>query len=482
MPPTERDESHPTASGWRHRDHTRGGLLASLLVLALPPVGTSLAGAVVFQLVDLKFIAALGTASMAGVIVANQSLRQVSFLLVMGLSFGAQTLVSHAVGSGRAGEASRVAGQVLLLGASLALLLALVGGTFPRELLGLVDPAPPVLEAGIPYVRLTFLLSFGFIGVAVFGAILTGAGDATTPMVISVLVTPIAIFAEWCLIFGNLGAPALGVSGVALGIACGNIPMMGVALWALFRGRCRIHVRWRDLRADPPLARRLLRLSWQPAIQLMSRTLLVFYFIWLSARFGTEVQAAYAIGLRLELVPMALAFPIANACATLVGQNLGAGRPDRARRAVGIALAVHAGLLWTVAAVLVAWRQEIVTLFSQEPEVVRVGSEYLLYSAASFVLYGVYFVAFRSLQGAGEVTAPMLISAGSAAIVGGPLAWWLATRTPWGPTGIWIAGLATTASSTLLTVGWFVRRSWARGVPDPRDGARAAPAGPADPE
>jgi putative MATE family efflux protein len=447
---------------WRDRDHTRGSLALSLLVLSLPPIGTSLAGAVVFQLFDLKFISYLGTAAMAGVIVANQSVRQVSFLLVMGLSFGAQAMISRAVGASRIEEAQRIAGQVLLIGAVLAGLLALVGGVFPREILGLVDPAPDVLEAGVPYVRLTFIFSFGFIGVSIVSGILTGAGDTTTPMVIAIVASAISIVGEWCLVFGNLGAPALGVSGVALGIAVGQLCAMAMALWALFRGRCRVRVALRDLSVHLPTARSLLHLSWQPALQLLSRTLLIFYFIWLTSRFGTDVQAAFAMGLRLEIIPLALAFPIANACATLVGQNLGAGERVRARHSVGVALGAHAAVLWSASATMLLFRYEIVRFFSDDPQVIRFGAEYLLFSAASFALYGIYFVLFRALQGAGDMTATMLISLGSAIGLAAPLGYWLATQTSLGPRGIWTAGVVHAAAVTLLTAGWFLRGRWLR--------------------
>ena len=122
---------------WRHRDHTRGPLLASLAVLSLPLFTSSLAQGVIFQLVDLHFLSRLGASPMAAVIIVNQSLRNVVILLVMGASFGSQALVARAVGQGRFDAAEHIAGQTVLLGAAFALGLAALGGMIPEVLFAL---------------------------------------------------------------------------------------------------------------------------------------------------------------------------------------------------------------------------------------------------------------------------------------------------------------------------------------------------------
>ena len=161
---TSNGGSLPSAgSGWRRRDHTRGNLLGSLAVLALPSIGTSLAGAVAFQLIDLKFVSELGAAPLAAVVLTNQSLRQLAFLLVLGTSVGAQAIIARHIGEGDSVAAAESTGQVLALGGLLCLGFACIGGLFARPLLALVAHDPAVLEVGVVYVRLTFLLMFGFV-------------------------------------------------------------------------------------------------------------------------------------------------------------------------------------------------------------------------------------------------------------------------------------------------------------------------------
>ena len=180
-------------------------------MLSLPLLISGLLHGAVFQVVDLSFISRLGEAPMAAVIIVNQSLRTSVMMLVMGASFGAQALIARAVGEGHIEAAERVAGQTIVLGGMLALVLAVAGASFPGFLFSLPGPEPGFVVYGVPYVRWAFVLIFGFVGAMLVSGILTGSGDTATPLFLTSVNIGVALFAEWCLIFGHLGAPALGV-------------------------------------------------------------------------------------------------------------------------------------------------------------------------------------------------------------------------------------------------------------------------------
>jgi putative MATE family efflux protein len=445
----------------RDRDHTRGALLGSLVVLSLPAVLQSLAGVGAYQVVDLYFLGQLGPLATAAVGMTNQALRQVPFLLLIGACIGAQMKVAQCVGAGRGEAADHTAGQALVVGAALGLGIAL-GALIPHPLLSLVTSDPEAIATAVPYLRLTFALMFGQVFVMLLSFILTGAGETTTPLLITLVATPVSIFAEYCLIFGNFGAPELGVSGVAIGLACGTTVSLTLFVWVLRTGRCRVRVRRRHLAPDFPLLRRLLSVMWQPALHMLARTLMLIFFMALAGHLGTRVQAAYTIGLRIELTINMLAFPIANACATLVGQNLAAGNTRRAWRSIFAAYGLEFSVLASCAMILLFHRHSIVAIFTRDPAVAAIAAEYLAFSAAAMCLHAFYFVSFRALQGAGDMNSPMLISLSSALLLGAPLAYGLATRTDLGPTGMWIAGLTYSFANTALTVGWLARGRWAR--------------------
>lgn len=445
------------------RDLTRSGLLGSLLVLALPLVANSLVGGVAFQLIDLAFVSRLGDDATTAVIVTNQSLRQVLLMLVMGASFGAQGLIARAVGSGVQQDADRVAGQVLVLGIGLSLVVAVIGVAFARPLLASMNVAPSVLEVGVPYVRLVFALAFGMILSVLFSSVLNGAGDTTTTFVVALVQTLVALGAEWVLVFGHLGLPPLGVPGIALGISTGQIAGLALAGYALFGEGGRIQLRLRDLRPDPALLRRITALAWPPALQMLGGFLVTVVFLRRMGDFSATAQTAYSIGLRVGMVGPMLAFPVAGACATLVGQALGAGNPRRAWQAIGLGIAVHAVILGGVALGLVLYRERILSWLSSDPEVVRLGSEVMLFQAGNFAAWAFYFVFFRSLQGAGDVRVPMLLSVGCSLVVTLPLGYALAD--PLGPTGIFAASLVGSVVVTLATGGWLATGRWARRGP-----------------
>lgn len=447
---------------WRHRDHTRGGLLTSLWVLSAPLLVSSLAGGVVFQLVDLGFLSRLGEEPMAAVIIANQGLRQFVMLALMGASFGAQALIARAVGEGSAERAGQLAGQVLLLGGAFYLVVALAGGFFPHTLFSLPGADASFYPYGVPYVRLAFVLSFGLVGVFLFNAILTGAGDTATPLFVQLLQTAAVLSAEWVLIFGHLGAPALGVRGVAIGAAIGQTAAMTLGLTVLFRGGARVHLRRRHLVPDPRVMREILALSWPPALHMMSALVTTFVFIRLAGRFGESVQAAYAIGLRLGMIVPAVCFPLATSCATLVGQSLGAGDVRRAWRAVGAGLLVNSPIMLTFALLTFLFRTPILSAFSDDPAVIGLGSEYLLYMSGAIASWAFYFVFLRALQGAGDVLVPMAFSLGNTFLLAIPLAYSLVTWTDAGPTGIWTAQLVSSICVTLATGAWLATGRWTR--------------------
>jgi putative MATE family efflux protein len=469
------DEAKPTRtasrlSAWRDRDHTRGNLLASLLVLALPMMASS-GLLVAYQLADLAFISRLGEAPMTAVIIVNQTLRQFVMMLVMGMSFGAQALIARAVGEGDVERAEHIAGQVVVLGGVAALVVACAGLFAAEQLITLPGPDESFRSFGVAYLRLVYLFTFGMMGVQLFAAILGGAGDTTTPLFVTVAQTGVAVIAEWMLIFGNLGAPELGVKGVALGIAAGQIVAMTLGLIVLFRGRSRVHLRARHLKPDPTMMKQVLTLSWPPAIQMATNVAMTFTYLRLAGHFGETVQTAYAVGLRLGMVGPMIGFPLAGAAATLVGQALGAGKPHRAWNAIRIGLLVHGSLMWSFALVLLVFRADIMALLSSNPEVIEIGAEYLLYLAGALVAWAFYFVFLRSLQGAGDMLVPMAISLGST-LLAIPLAITLALYTDLGRQGIWIAFLTSSWISTLGTGLRVATGRWARRAPhSPAPGA-----------
>jgi putative MATE family efflux protein len=436
-------------------------VLGSILVLALPSILAGLFGGGLFQMVELRFLGELGPEAVAAAGSTNQILRQVIFLLSFGVSIASQMWIARLVGMGQIEGAEHAAGQSFVIGAGLALVAAVLGAFFAEPLVALVTRDAAVAELGAIYLRITFLTFFLFVAGQTFGSVLAGAGDSTTPLLVTLLTTPVGIGAQWVLTFGGFGIPALGIAGVAWGAAVGGVAGICVSLWALFTGRCRVHVRARHLVPDRAVIRTLLGFSWQPALHFVARSLIIMAFMWLAGRLGGDVQAAYTIGLRIEMLVVMIAFPLANACATLVGQNLGAGDIDRAWRSIFVSSAVIMLALVPAVLALLLWRQHLVGLFTDDPIVAQMACDYLYYSSLSMLPYGLYFVAFRTLQASGDMNTPMIISVAAAVLFGAPLGFGL-SGTDLGATGMWIANMAYTALNAVMMIAWLATGRWAR--------------------
>jgi putative MATE family efflux protein len=461
------DVPSPPSSWWarlRELDPTRDALLRGVVALSVPSILQSVLAFGTYQVGDLYLTGRLGPAAIAAAGATNQTLRQVVFLILMGLGTAAQMLVARLVGAGRRADAEHLAGQVLLVGAVLWLVTAAVGLGLAEPLVRLVARDPEVIALGADFIR----IAFPFVATAVFSqlatAVLLGAGDSYTPMLASFVTTPLALGFEWMLAFGAFGLPALGMSGIALGGGLGGLAGSWLLARALLRGEGRVRLSLASLRPDPRALREVLRFSWQPSLHMLARTGITFFFMALAGRLGGDVQAAYTIGQRIEMLAFMVAFPVANACATLVGQNLGAGSLPRAWQAIWVSAAAEVSLMWPAALLLLFGRRVVVRAFTDDPAVAELAAEYLGYSSALLFFSGLYFVAFRSLQAAGDMSSPMLISLALAGGLGIPLALALTQRTELGATGMWIANLAYGVANTIVMVAWLLTGRWTRGV------------------
>jgi putative MATE family efflux protein len=454
----------PQAKSWlaraRDRDHTRGSLLTSVLVLSLPAIFASLAGAGSMQIGEMWITGQLGTDALAAANSASQTFRQLTMLFLMGLQTATQMFIARMVGARQREQAEHVAGQALLAGLAFWVVAALGSLLFVDPLARLMSPDPEVAAGIAVFAHIIFALLIGPIAIQLGASVLAGAGDATTPMLANVVAAVVMLVAQYALAFGELGMPRLGLAGIALGAGIGSLAGGALILRALVRGDGRVHLRRAHFRPDRALLRRLLASSWQPSLHMLARTGILMFFTIFAGRLGPAVVAAYGIGVRVEMVAIMIAFPISNACATLVGQNLGAGHPERVWPAVRMSFLATCAALWPFAGALFLWRGGFVAQFTSDPVVAAHATEYLAYTSVLLLFYGLYFVAFRTLQAAGDMLTPMFISVGAAFGAGIPLAFVLGSRLDYGATGMWIANLVYALINAGLMLAWLARGKW----------------------
>ena len=439
---------------------TRGPVWRAVTALSAPMLVSALLQNAQ-SLIDLFWVGRLGPVSVAAVSMSATVLMLLN-PMIMGLSTGTVALVARAMGAKNAAAASAAAGQSLLLSLMIGLVSAVAGWALSGLALRILGAEPNVVVPGAAYLRICMAGSFTVYLLFIGNAALQGAGDTHTPMLVMVLSNVLNILLDPLLIFGVGPFPRLGVAGAALATVAAQAVAAAVVVRLLMQGRSGIHAHVRMWRPDLGLAWRILRIGIPGSGQMLSRSLMSLVLLGIVAACGTAAVAAYGIGLRFHIIILMPAFALGSAAATLMGQNLGAGLPDRARHAVWTAAWMDAVNMVASGLALMALAEPLVRLFSADREVIEIGVRYLRVVSPFYIFAGFGIILGRGLNGAGDTLGPMVITILTLWGLQVPLAVYL-SRTLVPPTdGIWWAMNAAFILQAMLTIAWFRTGRWRR--------------------
>jgi len=445
-------------SDTRINNLTEGSILRALAHLAAPMLVTALLQNAQ-SLIDLFWVGRLGAEAVAAVAMSGTVLMAL-FPMLMGISAGTLALVARGVGAGRTDEANAATAQSLVLAILVGAVAAVVGWLAADPMLRLLGAEPAVLAQGSAYLRISLFGSFTVFLLFIGNAALQGAGDARTPMYLMAIANIVNMILDPIFIFGLGPLPAMRVQGAALATVLAQAVAAGLSLRLLFTGRTRLYPQLQECRLYPALAWRILRIGIPGTGQMLSRSLMGLVMMRLVAACGTAAVAAYGVGLRLHMIVMMPAFALGGAAATLVGQNLGAAKPERAQRSAWLATGVDAAFMAFAAVVLAFFARNFIGAFNKVPEVVEVGVRYLRIVSPFYVFTALGVVLGRALQGAGDTLAPMIITIITLWGLQVPLAVWFSRL--WQPAtqGIWYAISAASVAQGLLITLWFQTGRW----------------------
>jgi len=439
-------------------DYTTAPVGRAVILLSVPMV-VEMAMESIFAVADVFWVARLGADAVATVGL-TESMMTIIYTAAMGLSIGATALVSRRIGEQDPEGAAHAAGQSILLGLAMAAAIALLAAPNAAALLRLMGATDTVLQSGTGFTRImlggnaTVLLLF------LLNAVFRGAGDAAIAMRVLVFGNVLNIVLGPCFIFGLGPFPALGVAGAATATNIGRGSAVLYQLYTLTRGRGRVRVGLRHLRFDVKAMATVVRLSGLGTVQILISTASYIGLVRILSGFGSAALAGYTIGIRLIIFALLPAFGLSNAAATMVGQNLGAGRPDRAEQAVWTAAIYNMVFLGAVGLVFLAFAPFITSLFTTDPLVQPYAIGCLRIVSLGFVFYAYGMVLTSAFNGAGDTWTPTWINLFVFWLFEIPLAWFLAARGGFGARGVFIA--LTVAYSMLAVVSaiLFRRGSW----------------------
>jgi MATE family, multidrug efflux pump len=440
------------------RDYTQGAIGRSIMLLAIPMVLEMLMESV-FAVVDVFLVAHLGANAVATVGL-TESLLTLIYTVALGLGIGTTAMVARRTGEHDPEGAARTAVQVLALGVIVSILLGTVGALLAPRLLKLMGASPEVIAVGVNYTRVMLGGNLVVMMLFLINATFRGAGDAAIAMRVLWLANLINIILGPCLIFGLGPLPELGVTGAAVATTIGRGTGALYAFSRLLRPGGRIHLTRRHLRLEPTVIVRLVRLSASGALQVFIGMASWIGLIRILSSFGSDALAGYTIGIRIILFALLPSWGMSNAAATMVGQSLGAGKPERAERAVWVAGFYNMCFLGVVGLLFVFLARPIIGLFTQDPAVVPYGVACLRTIACGFLFYAYGMVMTQSFNGAGDTWTPTVINLFVFWVWEIPLAYVLSIVLGLGPQGVFFA--ITIAFSTLAVVSStaFRRGRW----------------------
>jgi MATE family, multidrug efflux pump len=441
-----------------HHDYTSGPLGRAIILLAVPMVMEMIMESV-FAVVDVFFVARLGPDAVATVGL-TESMLALIYTVAMGLSIGVMATVARRIGERKPDEAADAAVQGIALGLLIAVVIAVIGVTFAPDLLGIMGASPVVIASGSNYTRMMLGGNLVILLLFLINAIFRGSGDAAISMRVLWLANGINIVLAPSLIFGVGPLPELGVTGAAVGTTIGRGCGVLFQLYCLSRPGRRVTVRRRHLALHPRVMLALVKLSGAGTFQVFVGTASWIGLVRILSTFGSYAVAGYTIGIRIILFALLPSWGLANAAATMVGQNLGAGRPERAEHAVKLAGRYNMVFLGLVGLVFLLGATPIVGWFTPDPHVAPVAASCLRIVSLGFVFYAWGMVLTNSFNGAGDTWTPTLINLGCFWLLEIPLAWVLAEHTGAGPRGVFWAITAAFSTVAVVSGVLFRRGKW----------------------
>lgn len=441
-----------------HQDFTEGAIGRAIVLLAVPMV-LEMCMESLFGVVDVFWVSRLGADAVATVGLTETALT-VLFVVAMGLSIGATALVSRRIGEKDERAAGSVAVQAIIIGVLVSATTAISGYFFAPNLLRIMGGSDSVVRIGSGYTRMILSGSVTIFLLFLINAVFRGAGDAAIAMRVLWLANFVNICLNPCLIFGVGPFPRLGVTGSAVGTTIGRGVGVLLQLWVLFSGRGRIAVHLSQWRLDLAVMWRLIRLSLNAMFQYMVQMASWIGMVRIIATFGSAATAAYTVAFKVIIFAILPSWGMSNAAATLVGQNLGAGKPARAEASVWRTGLYNMLFLGSIGLLFIALAPQIISVFTSDPVVAPLAVNALRLFSFGNVSYSYGMVITAAFNGAGDTKTPTGLNLVCFWLCQIPLAWALAFHAHLGPTGVYAAVVFSDSLLAALGILLFRRGNW----------------------
>ena len=441
-----------------HQDYTSGNLNRAILLLAIPMVLEMVLESL-FAVVDVFFVGRRGADAVATVGL-TESMLMLIFAVAIGLSMSTTAMVARRIGEKDPEDASLAGVQAIILGLVISLAVGIPSFIYAPRLLGWMGATPEIISSGSGYARIALGGCGAVMMLFLNNAIFRGAGDAAIAMRLLWVSNIINLVLDPCLIFGLGPFPRMGVTGAALATFTGRSIGVGYQFYRLARGTERLPSLARHLRADLAVLWRLLRVSFTGILQFAIANTSWIGLVRIVSMFGAAAVAGYTIAIRILIFVILPSWGLSNAAATLVGQNLGAGKPDRAETAVWRTGLYNMLFLGLVGVALILFAEPTVRLFTHDPEVVPLAATSIRILSYGNIGYAYGMIMLQAFNGAGDTVTPTWVNLFGFWFLEIPLAYWLAIPMNLRSKGVYFSIVIAECSIALAGILLFRRGKW----------------------
>jgi putative MATE family efflux protein len=437
------------------QDYTALSIDKAIFLLAIPMI-LEMVMESLFAVVDVYWVSRLNDTEAIATIGLTESVLTLVYSIAIGLSMGGTAMVARRVGEKDFKSANEAAVQVIYIGIGMSVLISVFGLIFAEDILRIMGGSETLISKGSGYTKWMFGGNITITMLFLINAVFRGAGDASLAMRCLVFSNLLNIVLGPVFIFGLGPIPAYGVEGAAIATNIGRGSAVLYQLYSLVKGSGIIKIRLEYMRVQLQIIGRLLRVSLTSVVQFLIASASWIFLMRIMSDIGNDTVAGYTIAIRVIIFAILPAWGMANASATLVGQNLGAGSPERAEKSVWRAAFLNFIFLGIVTVIFLLFAKPILGFYTTDEEVLRNGVQCLQIVSLGYVFYAYGMVISQSFNGAGDTRTPTLINLFGFWFLQIPLAYVLATQLGIGAPGVYAA--ISIAESAIAVAGILIFR------------------------
>lgn len=440
------------------KEFTSGSINRAIFLLAIPMILEMLLESL-FAIVDIYFVNKVGIEASSTVVLTEASLT-ILYSVAWGLSIGVTALVARRAGEKNFKAASDIAAQSILLGIFLSVVVSIIGFFFPVQILRLMGASEKVATENYLYTQIMLTGNIVIVLLFINNAVFRGAGNAAIAMRVLLLANAINIILDPLLILGIGPFPKLGLIGAAVATTIGRSIAVLLQLYYIFKGRSLIKITLRQLKVNAEILSAILKTSSGGMFQFIIGSCSWIFLAMIIAESGTAAVSGYGTAIRICIFTILPAWGLANAAATLVGQNLGANQPERAEKSVWRTAFLAFCFFALVAVIFFLFGEHLMRFFTKDEAAINAGTECLHILAIGYVFFAYGMVISQAFNGAGDTRTPTYINLVIFWLLQIPLAWFLAKFLKMGPTGVYIAIGVSESILAVVCIMIFRKGSW----------------------